>query len=124
MICQLELLVPTRNADGEIHDVPTCFYAQLQYVIHAKLPADNRFGLHQDYEALLALVNICDGKGDATQGPVWYKRLKSRSFVHVGTIQCLVGRIRVGNRWGIIDTSLHCMRTSFVSADDEDDDED
>jgi hypothetical protein len=61
---------------------------------------------------------MCDTSGDATRSRVWYSKLKKSQFVHVGTIQCVVGRVKVGNKWGIIDTSIEGKRTSFVDADD------
>lgn len=106
------------DIEGQLRDVSTCFYAQVHYVVKAILPADDILGIHEDYEALLAFVSICDTSGDATRSRVWYTRLKKPQFVNVGTIQCVVGRIKVGNRWGIIDTRLEASWTSFVDADD------
>lgn len=118
---RLEIPIPHRER-GRIVHFPTCFYGQMHYIIRAVLPAKVEFGLEHDYEALLALVSFCDAKGDATRDLVWYSKLRSPEFVHVATIQCVVGRVKVGNRWGIIDTSVHCSRTSFFGSDDEDDD--
>jgi hypothetical protein len=112
---QLELLVPTQTEDG-LHDVVKCFYAQLHYIIKAILPVHDTLGIQEEFRSLLALVSICDTSGDATRSQVWYNKLKKPQFVHVGTIQCVVGRVKVENRWGIIDTSIEGKRTSFVDS--------
>jgi hypothetical protein len=89
----------------------------MHYVVRAVLPANENLGLQEDLEALLAWVSFCDTRGDATTDLVWYNKLKKPTFVHVATIQCVVGRVKVRNRWGIIDTSIHCSRTSFFGTD-------
>lgn len=114
---QLELLVPTQTEDG-LHDIVKCFYAQLHYIVKAVLPVHDTLGIQEEFRGLLALVSICDASGDATRSQVWYSKLKKPQFVHVGTIQCVVGRVKVENRWGIIDTSIEGKRTSSIDADD------
>jgi hypothetical protein len=38
--------------------------------------------------------------------------------VNIAVIQCIVGQIQVGNRWGILDLSYECARISFVDEDE------
>lgn len=106
---------------GMIVEKPTTFYGQLHYILQAVLPANPKFGIREEYQGLLALVSLTDAKGDATYDRVWYTKLKKPEFLHVGTIQCVIGRVRVGNRWGVIDTSLYCERTRFVDDSDDED---
>ncbi|KAG8786333.1 hypothetical protein FRC15_011650, partial [Serendipita sp. 397] len=117
---RLQLLVPTRQQDGRIVDISTCFYGCLHYVIQATLPAIPATGIVQDCQVLAALISLCDTQGDATNNCVWYSKLQKPIFVHTSTIQCVIGRIQVGRRWGIIDTSINCIRTSFIGPEDID----
>lgn len=115
---RLELL-EIHRVNGIDQDVPTCTYAQLHYIIHVVLPAHEDFGIKRPFETLLAFVSPCRAGGDATRSLVTYEQFKRSTYVHVGTIQCIVGRVRVGRGWGIIDTSVHCSRTAFFTGDDD-----
>lgn len=112
-----QLQLATKDEDS------VCFYAQLQFLVYAKLPAHPDLGTKEDISALLAIVRICDTSGDATRSRVWYQKLGDFQAVHVNTIQNVVGRVKVGNRWGIVDVSLSCERTSFIAVEDVDPDE-
>lgn len=83
---------------------PRCFYRCPHNVVHATL-----LGLH-------------DTQGDAKIAFVWYSRFREPVFVHTSTIQCVVDRIQVGRRWGTIDTTINCIRTSFIGPENIDED--
>ena len=61
--------------------------------------------------AILALVTLCKTNGnDASLTPVWYTDMEKVRAFDIATIDCVVGRVKVGNRWGIIDRSLGSQR--------------
>ena len=50
---------------------------------------------------------LCKTNGeDASLRPVWYRDMETVRAFDIATIDCVVGRVKVGNRWGIIDRSL------------------
>jgi hypothetical protein len=38
--------------------------------------------------------------------PVWYQDMGTVRAFDIATIDCVVGRVKVGNRWGIVDRSF------------------
>ena len=38
--------------------------------------------------------------------PVWYQEMGKVQAFDIATIDCVVGRVKVGNRWGIVDRSF------------------
>ena len=38
--------------------------------------------------------------------PVWYQEMGTVQASDIATIDCVVGQVKVGNRWGIIDQSF------------------
>lgn len=93
-----------RNADDPaLPDEPELevFYRQLLYITRVTLPANRKIGLHQECDVLLGMVQLCkDAIGDASIRPVWYKDMGNKIAVNISTIQCGVGRIKVGEKWG------------------------
>ena len=65
---------------------------------------------------------------DASLVPVWYQEMELVRAFDIATIDCVVGRIRVGDRWGIIDRSFGSERAvmhgmwepEYESEDDND----
>ena len=47
---------------------------------------------------------------DATLEPVWYQDMETVQAFDITTIDSVIGRIKVGNRWGIIDQSYGLQR--------------
>ena len=47
---------------------------------------------------------------DASLVPVWYQEMELVHAFDIATIDCVVGQIRVGDRWGIIDRSFGLER--------------
>lgn len=89
-------------------------YGQVQYYIHITLPAKPRLGLDRDATAILALVRLCKTNGkDASLGPVWYQEMEHVRAFDVATIDCVIGRVKVGKRWGIIDRSYGSQRVAM-----------
>jgi hypothetical protein len=99
-------------------------YGRLHYVVVFELPAlpiaGQTFSLPTIYR--LACVRACRGLfgRDATAEIVEFEDLEPTStFVHVGVIECTVGRVKTLNKWSIIDRSSEWARTIFNSDDIE-----
>ena len=89
-------------------------YGQVQSYIYITLPAKPHLGINRNATAILALVKLCktDGK-DTSLGLVWYQEMENVRAFDVATIDCVIGRIKVGNRWGIIDRSYGSQRVEM-----------
>lgn len=95
-------------------DKRTVCYGQVEYYVHVTLPAEPCLKTGRDSTAILALVKLCKTSGeDASVTPVWYERMETVRAFDVATIDCVVGRVQVGNRWGIIDRSFGSQRAAM-----------
>ncbi|KAF8513753.1 hypothetical protein JB92DRAFT_2921698 [Gautieria morchelliformis] len=64
---------------------------------------------------LLALVMPCStGSRDATKVVTTYSLTTAPIVIDLRTVECVVGRVRRGNEWGIVDRSGDYARTVFV----------
>jgi len=62
--------------------------------------------------AVLALVTLCKmNRMDASLAPVWYQEMEVVCAFDIETIDCVVGQIKIGDHWGIIDRSFGSERT-------------
>ena len=106
-------------------------YGQVEFFALVTLKAHSTFGLQKDISNIVAMVRICKTTGeDASKVPVWYKDgdLGGIRALDVATIESVVGRVRVGKKWGIIDRSygfqqaiMHGMEeVEYESEDDAD----
>lgn len=124
ILFQVELLAD-RNADNAmLPNIPQLqvYYAQLLYIVRVTIPQNNKIRVAENCEALLGIVRWCKGAvGDASLRPVWYTEMGSIAAVNIATIQCAVGRVKVGTRWGIIDLNYGCASTTFMGNEDEGD---
>ena len=104
-------------------------YGQVQSYIYVTLPAEPRLKTTHDSTAILALVTLCKTNGmDASLVPVWYRETGLVRAFDIATIDCVVGRVKVGDRWGIIDRSfgseravMHGMWEPEFESEDEND---
>jgi hypothetical protein len=59
--------------------------------------------------------------------PVWYHKMELVRPFDVVTIDCVVGRVKIGNRWGVIDSLgseravMHGMWEPEYESEDEND---
>jgi hypothetical protein len=87
-------------------DKQTVCYGQVQSYLYVTLPAEPRLKTNSDSMAILVLVTLCKMNGkDVSVEPVWYKDMETVRAFDIGTIDCVIGRIKVGDRWGIVDQS-------------------
>ena len=128
---RLELVIDEYEDDPgrPARDKRTVCYGQVQSYIYITLPAEPQLKTSQDSTAILALVSLCKTNGmDASLVPVWYQEMELVRAFDIATIDCVVGRIRVGDRWGIIDRSFGSERAvmhgmwepEYESEDDND----
>ena len=93
-------------------DKRTVCYSQVQSYVYVTLPAEPSLKTTSDSTAILALVKLCkteEGE-DASLELVWYRDMETVRAFDIATIDCVVGRIKVGDRWGIIDRSYGSQR--------------
>jgi hypothetical protein len=82
-------------------------YGQVQSYTYVTLPAMPCLKTDRDSTAILALITLCKTNGkDASLEPVWYQDMGTVRVFDIAMIDCVVGRVKLGNRWGIVDRSL------------------
>ena len=107
-------------------------YGQVQFYAYVTLRAHPSLGMTTDITDILAIVSLCGTNGeDATKRLVWYDEKNMGSFraFSAKAIDCVVGRVKVGDRWGIVDHSWGLQEAivegmvdpDYESEDDPDD---
>jgi hypothetical protein len=102
------------------------FYGQLQHLFVVNFSASARLDLNLDDNEttiIVAAIRTCDVDDDVT--PIgldihYYSHTGALHFVDANNIQCLVGRVKDGNKWAIIDRSGSLARAVYVEEDDDD----
>ncbi|KAG8717200.1 hypothetical protein FRC09_014634 [Ceratobasidium sp. 395] len=117
-------LLPDRNARWRQRPyVPRrqCYYGQCVGIYFVRFTNDEG----DITPNLLAAVRQCNTDGSDAARPetpvVTYDQLGPVNLIHVYTIIAVVGRIQLGETWGIVDQSRDSIRPQF---DDYEDDED
>ena len=83
-------------------------YGQVQFYAYVTLRVQPNLGMATDITEILAIVSLCRTNWeDTTKGPVWYEERSMGSIraFSARAIDCAVGRVKVGDRWGIVDRS-------------------
>ena len=73
------------------------------------LPAHPTIKIKEDVPETLALVRMCNTNGeDASIKPIRYKNgdMEAVRAFSVATVDCVIGRVKMGKRWGIIDCGI------------------
>ncbi|PVF91703.1 hypothetical protein CPB86DRAFT_718977 [Serendipita vermifera] len=116
-------LFPDRNANdanAEDDPVPQIMYGRLLYIVVFDLPVVRNAGqqFSQPTTYRLACVRACKLRqaGDATAELVEFAEMEDTpTFIHVGVIECTIGRVRTPTGWSIVDRSSEWARTVFTS---------
>jgi len=111
---KLELVIDEYKDDpGQpAWDKQVVCYGRVHSYIHVTLPTEPRLKTNRKSTAILTLVTLCKTNGeDASRVPVWYHKMELVCAFDIVTIDCVVGQVKVGDRWGIIDHSLGSERT-------------
>jgi len=101
------------GAKDQSHNAMVC-YGQVQSYIYVTLPAESHLKTNQNLTAILALVALCKTNGkDASLEPVWCQDMEIIRAFNITTSDCVVGQIKVGDRWGIIDRSYGSQQMDY-----------
>ncbi|KAJ8507020.1 hypothetical protein ONZ45_g10560 [Pleurotus djamor] len=106
-----------RRARSEFELRP--FFGQLEDVFVLHLPANATLGIPTPTTIILAAIWCCetlDSPADG-MGMPYYERMGRREVVDAACVQCLVGRVKVRDGWGIIDRSSQVNRALYVPDD-------
>jgi hypothetical protein len=116
--CQYEMLVD-RNARYARRPVvldSQIFFGQLQHIFVVSLPASLPLRLQQRTTIILAAIRTCSNlRMQSDNGMHYYSREGHLEVVDMECVQCLVGRVKDGNEWAIVDRSEGCARPVFAT---------
>jgi hypothetical protein len=85
------------------------------------LPRTETLNIQSSTRYLLAVIQPCSTRGrDATRELATYVETTMPVVINLCTIECVVGRVRRGNEWAIVDRSGDFARTVFVDPEDDD----
>jgi len=113
------------NADEDDEPMQQVLYGRLRYIVEFKFPSFPQAGdafLSSNVHRL-ACIQPCElpMPGDATQRIVEHTNMTGTPvFVHIGVLECSVGRVRTEDGWSIIDRSSEWARTVFTPDNVED----
>ncbi|KII93389.1 hypothetical protein PLICRDRAFT_99540, partial [Plicaturopsis crispa FD-325 SS-3] len=93
------------------------FYGQLQHILVVNLPASPDLGLTTPTALILAAIRTCDVEAHNDLDMHYYSHYGRLEVVDITCLQCLVGRVPVGNRWAIIDRSGDLARAYHEDLD-------
>lgn len=89
------------------------YFGQLQNIFVIQLPAIIPLGLLKPETFFLAAIKTCDVEAFDSLGAQYYSKLRQLEVVDMSCIQCVVGRVKAGRLWALIDRSRH-VRTLEV----------
>jgi hypothetical protein len=99
---------------------PRIFFGQLQNIFVVILKESSALKLMQNTTLILAAIRSCgDSQMNAENGVYYYSREGPLEVIDLNCVQCLVGRIKDGNGWAIVDRSDGSARPVFVAKDDD-----
>lgn len=103
----------------------TIFYGCLDRILECQLDSSNPVW-HKFNETLqlLAVITPCSTNSqDAAQCHTTYSHTTAQIITDLRAVQCVVGRVKSRRSWGIIDRSGNLARTEFISAENQNEDE-
>jgi hypothetical protein len=94
------------------------FFGQLQNIFVIKISASPALKLESETTLILAAVRTCvNPRMKGENNIYYYSRDGHLEVIDMSCVQCLVGRVKDGSEWAIIDRSDGCARPVFVEAD-------
>lgn len=94
---------------------PRVFFGQLQNIFVIKFGASPLRKLTKNMTLILAAIRVCaKPQVNGENGVYYYSREGHLEVVDMKCVRCLVGRVKDGNEWAIVD------RSDAVFADDND----
>lgn len=85
------------------------FFGQLQHIFVIRLRASPILRLKEKTTLILAAIRTCANpqvKGESSLP--YYSREGHLEIIDMSCVQCLIGRVKDGNEWAIIDRSESC----------------
>jgi hypothetical protein len=106
---------PKKPVDLESH----VFFGQLQNIFVIELGASPMLGLTKKTTLILAAIRACaEPQMRGENGIYYYSREGPLEVVDMECVQCLVGRVKDGNEWAIVDRSEGTVRPVFTTEND------
>lgn len=100
---------------NELHS----FFGQLMYVVVLHFPACQALQLHEPTTIALAAIRSCPIlKSHKDLDIHYYTKEGSIDVLDLTCVQCVVGRVKDGHGWAIIDRSGSLSRTIFAAEQD------
>lgn len=91
-------------------------YGELHRILECLLDDREMWGGMKGKRRLLAVITPCKTDGnDASKSVTEYTKLHSTIVTDLQSVQCVVGRVRRRNTWGIIDRNSDEARPEFIS---------
>lgn len=114
------------NHDEEDEPTLQVLYGRLRYIVEFEFPAFPRAGADFAVPKMhrLACIQPCKllNPGDATIQVVEHSEMQDTPvFVHIGVVECTVGRVKTTRGWSIVDRSSEWARTVFIAEDVDED---
>ena len=81
-------------------------YRKVHFYAYVMLLAHPNLGIAKNKTDILAIISLCrTNREDTAQGPVWYdgESLESIRAFSARAIDRVIGQVKVGNQWGIVD---------------------
>jgi len=98
---------------------PQVFFGQLQHTFVVRLQASLALGLQQQTTLILAAIRTCSNPQlIGENGTYYYSREGPLEVVDIECVKCLVGRVKDGNEWAIVDRSGGCAHPVFATEED------
>ena len=95
------------------------FFRQLQHIFIVSLPASLALGLKIRTTIILAAVHTCfNPRIQSDNGMHYYSREGHLEVVNMECVKCLVGRVKDGKEWAIVDCSGDCARLVFNASEE------
>jgi hypothetical protein len=95
------------------------FFGQLQHIFVIKVHASPVLKLEETRILILAAIRTCANPRKNRENDIYYySREGALEVVDLNCIQCLVGRVKDGKEWAIIDRSDTGTCPSFAAEED------
>jgi hypothetical protein len=108
-----------RHANRPVILEPKVFFGQLQHIFVVSLKASPALRLQEHTTLILAAIRACYNPQTKRENDIYYySREGHLDLVDMTCVQCLVGRVKDGPEWAIVDRSDASARPVFVTEED------
>ena len=108
----------TRHARKPVVLESRVFFGQVQNIFVIKIHASPALELEETTTLILAAVRTCANPQMKGENNIYYySREGPLEVVDMNCVQCLVGRVKDGNEWAIVDRSNGSARPVFSKGD-------